>query len=75
MAEFFLSKKPRYQVKPRAVSEQDRLFLFEKLSKAPSHCPMKWIISPEPVQPASKVLDNIRLALIEDILVDFITDE
>ena len=75
MAEFFPSKKPRYKATPRAVSEQDRLFLFEKLSNTPSHCPMKWIISPEPVQPASKVLDNIRPALIEDILVDFITDK
>ena len=73
--DFFTSKKPRYQAPPRAVSEQDRLFLFEKLSNAPSHCPMKWIISPQPVLPASKVLDNIRPALIEDILVDFITDK
>ena len=32
----------------------------------PSHCPMKWIISPEPVQTASKVLDKIRPVLITD---------
>ena len=73
MAEYFPSKKLLYQATRRAVSEQDRLFLFEKLSNAPSHCPMKWIISPEPVQIASKVLDNIRPVLIGDILEDLIT--
>ena len=36
---------------------------------------MKWIISPEPVQPESKFLDNIRPALIDDILVDFIINK
>lgn len=72
MAEFFPCKRPDYKATQKVVSEQDRLFLFEKLYKASVHCPMEWIVKSEPEPPADKDKNVLEPVLIGDILEDFI---
>ena len=70
--EYFPSPRPTYKATSRPVSEDDKEFLYNKLSHTGVQCPLKWICGPEPQLPE---IDFLAPSLIEDLLDCFITDK
>ena len=67
-SDFFPSPKPEYSAITRAVTEDDRKFLYDGLSETGT---IQWICGPEPQLPADAACAPV---LIEDILQDFAND-
>ena len=70
-SDFFPSPKPEYSAITRAVTEDDRKFLYDGLSETGTMCGLQWICGPEPQLPADAACAPV---LIEDILQDFAND-
>ena len=75
VSDLFPHPRPNYRTTSRGVSQEDRQFLYNELSRADSPCPFKWIVGPEPHSEITKDDAVLQPIVIEDALGDFLINK